>query len=362
MFRPIAITAFIAAITCSGCATAPKEDASQPVAEPEQAQVEPETGPAKPEIDSGRRHYFPRIQYLTSSAKGDTPEQARQQALTSLRNYFIIDTEAFEMSLKQAELSAGYEALPSGADKPPHMVVSPKAHRVLDKIEVGEQWFDKENNTYHALAVMPRNTAKGFLHNEIQRLDEQTREAMKAARSETDPFLKSGKIATAWRCQQIRGKLQESMKHADVTSRGIEPQFKLSLLRKDTANLLSTLRIKPEGVAGEKNARDVAELIKGGLVTQELKPAGDNADYIMRGTLEAAVNGSRNNWALGHGKLQLALLDKASGKVLGSTEWEVDVPGLDENAAIRRVYEKTAYMLKVRIRDVLVEMAMRDSS
>ena len=149
------------------------------------------------------------------------------------------------------------------------------------------------------------------------------------------------------------------MQITDLTGRGIDAEFSLNLIRRDADNLLTTLQIEPTGLEGEANAQRVAEIIRGGLVTADLKPASKNADYVMKGTLEAAVIGERNGWALGHGKLKLVLSDKVTGAVRGTTTWEVDVPGLDENAAIRRVYEKTEYKLKKDMRNILMEMAMQ---
>ncbi len=363
MARRIAATTLAAAIIYSGCTTIPNSLSPQARAQHAPDQSESATGidsGPQPDWVSGESSEYPRLHYLTSRAQGDTPEQARRQALANLSAYFVVDSGAVGMSVQQAA-AAGYEPR-NNMDQSAPTVASPEADRILEKIEVVAQWFDSGSNRYHALAAVPRNTAKGYLQDQIEALDEKTREYMKQARNNPDPFVQAGKLAMAWRSQQIRAKMQDSMKRADLTGRGIEPQFNLSSMKQDAEELLTTLRIQPAGLEGEENAERVAQLLSGGLLTQDLKPAIENADYIMRGTLDAAVIGERNGWALGHGKLKLVLLDKPTGQVLGSTEWEVDVPGLDENAAIRRVYEKTEYMLKVGMRDVLMEMAMQQSS
>lgn len=350
--------AALAVVILGGCATAPEQapDAQAPQSSAT-APRDINAGP-RPDWVDGESAAYPRLQYITSRTHGDTPEQARRQARANLAGYLLVDIEAIGMSRQQAADAAGYQPDLTHMAPDANTVAAASAGRVLQQIEVASEWLDRDNARYHALAVLPRNSARGFLQTQITHLDTQTREHMKQARSAPDPFVQAGRIAMAWRAQQIRAALQASMQRVDLTGRGIAPEFNLSLLRQDAENLLTTLQIQPAGSEGAANAEQVMQLIRGGLVTQDLRPASDNADYIMRGSLTAAVIGERNGWALGHGKLELELSDKVTGQPLGRTTWEVEVPGLDEHAAIRRVYEKTEYMLKVRMRAVLMEMAM----
>lgn len=363
MARYTAASIFAAAIICVGCASTPSADKQESVEEKapsteEQAVVEIASSP-QPEWVAGDITEYPRVHYITSRTQAMSTEEASQQALANIAKFFLVDTNEFDMSIQQAADAAGYEHNTTHLPESAQTVAAPEVARVLAKIEIVDQWFDSETNTYHALTAMPRNTSKGYLQTQIESLDEKTREYMKAARSSPDPFAQAGQIAMAWRCQQLRSKMQKSMQLADLTGRGIKPEFNINLMKQDANNLLTTLQIEPAGLEGEMNAQQVVTMIKGGLLTSDLKPTETNADYIMRGTLEAAVIGERNGWALGHGKLKLVLSDKTTGEVRGSTLWEVEVPGLDENAAIRRVYEKTEYKLKKDMRNILMEMAMQ---
>jgi len=153
--------------------------------------------------------------------------------------------------------------------------------------------------------------------------------------------------------------MQDAMHVVDLTARGIAAEYKLNLMKKDAINLITTLQIEPSGLAGEMNAARVTTMIRGGLATAGLRPTNVNSDYIMSGTLETAIIGERNGWAIGHGQLKLVLADKVTSEVRGTKTWEIEVPGLDGNAAIRRVYEKTEYKLKRDMRDLLMEMAMQ---
>lgn len=367
MARFTAATTLAAAIICAGCATSP-EQASQETTPQTTLTGEQETansntqeiqaGP-QPEWVAGDINEYPRVQYITSRTQANSSAEADQKAMANISKLYMIEVTQFDMSEQQALDAADYELNTTHQEASTRTVAAPEVNRVLESIEIVERWRDSESGTYHSLAAMPRNTGKGFLQNQIEHLDQKTQDYMNQARNDPDPFVQAGRIAMAWRCQQMRSKLQTSMRVADLTGRGIAPEFDIRLLRQDVDNLLTTLQIEAAAHDGDEDAEIMVAMLKGGLKVAGLEPTKQNADYIIRGTLQAAIAGERDGWALGHGELELVLADKVTGEQRGTTTWEVDVPGLDENHAIRRVYEKTEYMLKVKMRDVLMEMAMQ---
>ncbi len=364
MAKNFTATTLAIAIICTGCASTPTNESSQTVTQTSKAAKPSVSQPTisseqQPTWLDGESANYPRADYITSRTQAETAEKASQQALANVSRHFLIDVTEYEMPVEQAIVGAGYELNTTHLPQSALTVASPEVKRVLQKLKIVEQWFDNTNNRYHALAALPRNAGLGYLDNQIKALDEKTREYMQEARSNTDPFVQAGKIAMAWRCQQLRGKMQEAMRVADLTARGIAAEYKLNLMKKDAINLITTLQIEPSGLAGEVNAARLTTMIKGGLATAGLRPTNVNPDYIMSGTLEASVIGERNGWAVGHGLLKLVLTDKVTSEVRGTKTWEIEVPGLDENAAIRRVYEKTEYKLKKDMRDILMEMAMQ---
>lgn len=364
MAYKITTTMLAIAIICTGCASSPASKSNQAAtptlqtAEPVASKPTIPSGPQPTWLD-GESLNYPRVDYITSRTHAETLDKASQQALANVSRHFLIDTSKYEMPVKQAIAGANYELNTSHLSPSALTVASTDVKRVLQKLRIVEQWYDSSNNRYHALAALPRNIGGGYLESQIKALDKKTREYMQEARSDTDPFVQAGKIAMAWRCQQLRSETQNAMRIADLTGRGIAPEYKLNLMKEDAINLITTLQIEPSGLASEMNAAEVANMIRGGLLTADLQPTDLNPDYIMRGTLEASVIGERNGWALGHGELKLVLADKVTGEVRGTKNWDIDVPGLDENAAIRRVYEKTVYKLKKDMRDILMEMAMQ---
>ena len=345
-----------------GCAsTAPKEVEPEP-SEPQRS----ETTGAKiivgeaPEWVAGDIEQYPRLHYMTARAQGTSEQEAVAAAKAKLARLFVIDVEQLNIPLKQATDASGFELNTTHLPDDTKTIASAQAERVMGKIKASEVWHDAAQGAHHALATLARNTGKGYLVKQIQLMDQRTEELVNAARSgEADPLTQAGMMAKAWRVQQLRRDFQASLKRADLTGRGIQPSWSPTTLERDASGLLTTLQIETTGLEGDTNAEQVAYMLRGGLDVAGIKPPVNEPDYTMRGSLDAQVVGEENGWALGGGELKLALVDKVTGEVQGTIVWNVEVPGLDENAAIRRVYEKTEYMLKVKMRNILLEMSMQ---
>jgi len=357
-------TLLVISLLATGCATTASKDAHANA--PVKPQKSETTGAKiitgeKPEWVDGDILAYPRLQYMTARAEGPTEEEAALEAQAKLAHLFVVDVDALNIPMQQAIDATGFQQITNLVGPESHTVASDQAERVLNKIDAAEVWLDASQGVYHALAVLPRNTGKGYLVKEIQLLDKRTQELIDEARNgQIDPLTQAGKMAKAWRAQQLRQVFETSLRtKADLTGRGIEPKWDSDTLEQDASGLLTTLQIEATGLVDDMNAQRVAQMIRDGLKVAEIKPPVNEADYVMRGTLDAQVVGAENNWAVGGGELKLALADKVTGEVRGTKTWQVKVPGLDENAAIRRVYEKTEYMLKVNMRDILLEMSMQ---
>ncbi|MFC1749169.1 hypothetical protein ACFL2V_10230, partial [Pseudomonadota bacterium] len=224
---------------------------------------------------------------------------------------------------------------------------------------VADHWHNIESNTHHALAVLPRNTGKAFLRNEIRRLDKTTGDLIDQGQADGDSFSQLGMMAKAWRAQQVRSSLQKTMTRADLTGRGMKPKWRLRDMEKDIDSILKSLRIYPTGIEDDVNAPTMTHMLKGALKVAELTPSDLSlADYIIRAAVDVSIIGEENGWALGHGAIKVALSNKAEDAPRGSRQWELQTPGLQEEHAMRRVMEKTEYMLKKNMRNILIDMAM----
>lgn len=345
-----------------GCAsTIPKEVQTEP-SKPQRS----ETTGAKiiigeqPEWIEGDITAYPRLHYMTARGQGPTEEEAAKTVMAKMTHLFVLDVDKLKIPLQQAIDASGFEINTTHLDDDAQTIASEQAKRVLSKIKIAEVWLDAEKGVYHALATLARNTGKGYLVKQVKRLDKRTLALIKEARNaDTDPLTQAGKMAKAWRVQQLRAAFQISLKKADLMGRGIKSDWNPKTLAQDAGGLLTTLQIETTGLVEDLNAQRVSTMLQGGLRVAGINPPVNEPDYTMRGTLDVKIIGEKNSWAVGGGELKLALTDNVTGEIRGIKVWNIEVPGIDEKAALRRVYEKTEYMLKVNMRDILLEISMQ---
>ena len=316
--------------------------------------------PARPQPDwvTGESRDYPRLDYIAIRTQASSADAAAQEALGKLSRMFMVDLNQYDLSERQALESAGYEINRANQPAEAMTIAAPEIQRILDKIKVVDQWHDDKNNTDYALAVLPRNTGLGYLRSQIQMLDTNTDDYMKNADEATDPLTKMGMVALAWRSQQLRESLQESMVNTDLTRHGIRPKWELKKLDKDINELLVNLNIYPSGVAGDTNEAAITDALNSALKITDITPAKkEKADYLLSATVESSIIGEENGWAVGQGKVHLTISDKAN-KERNHKDWTLKVPGINEDGALRRVLEKSEYTLKKEMRNSLIDMAL----
>lgn len=352
-------TSSIIAITllCMGCATTSQSKES--VAKPATAAT-PAAAKQRPQPDwvTGESRDYPRLDYITVRAQGATAATAAEEAQGRLLRLFLVDLNQNEISERQALESAGYEINRTHQPADAATVAAPELARVIEKISVADQWHDSAANTHHALAVIARNTGLGYLRSQIQMLDTNTEGYLKLASESTDPLTRMGTTAMAWRAQQLRAALQESMQQTDLTRRGIAPRWELNRLGREIDTLLVNLKIHPAGVPGDVNEASLTHALTSALKISKITPAAlEKADYIISATVESSIIGEDGGWALAQGIVRLTIRDKEN-RERNHKEWTLKVPGIHEEAALRRALEKGEYTLKREMRNSLIDMAV----
>ncbi|MDZ4261703.1 MAG: hypothetical protein U1B30_05160 [Pseudomonadota bacterium] len=357
MTRLLTSTIVFIALICSGCATS-TTTSKNGVTERNNPNKSAEGARPQPDWVTGESKNYSRLDYITSRTQGASADAAAAQAQSRLSSMFMADLAQYDMSERQAAASGGYEINRTFQPEDGMTAATPEIERILGMIEIVDQWYDSSSNTYHALAALPRNSGLGYLRNQIQMLDANTQGFIKTAKESKDPLTKMGQTALAWRAQQLRSSMQESMRDVDLTRRGIEPQWQLESLRQDINNQLVNLKIYPSGVVDDANAEAIGNALTSALKVADLKPATEKqADYKISATIKSTIIGEKNGWAVGQGTISLVLSDKQNNE-RGNLQWVIEVSGINEDAALRRVMEKSEFTLKKEMRNSLLDMAL----
>lgn len=361
MARLLTSSIVFIALYCAGCAaTESKVNVSRESSSTTTTAAAAVTAVPRPQPEwvAGESKEYPRLDYITSRTQATSAEAAAQLAQGKISRTFMVELSLYDMSERQAQASGSYELNRTFQPESAMTSAAPEVERILGKIRIVDQWYDSSSNTHHALAALPRNTGLGYLRSQIEMLDTNTSDFLKNASDSSDPLTKMGMTALAWRAQQLRASLQESMRDVDLTRRGIEPKWELAKLSNEINTLLVNLKIYPSGAAGDANAEEIGSALNSALKIADLKPAArNNADYTLSATVTSAIIGEENGWAVGQGTINLTISDKEN-RERNSKQWTLKVPGISEEAALRRVLEKSEFTLKKEMRNSLIDMAL----
>ena len=354
MVKALTSSVLLIAMLCSGCAsTTGKEGFAS-----NNSSKNGEAARPQPEWVSGESKQYPRLDYITSRAQADTVDAATQQLNTKISRMFMVDLAQFDISERQADVSGGYKINRTFQAESAMTSAAPEIERILGKIEIVDQWYDSSSNSHHVLAALPRSSGLGYLRSQIEMFDGRTETFLKKAKESKDPLTKMGQTALAWRAQQLRDTLQQSMREVDLTRRGIQPRWPLETLQQDINNQLVNLKIYPSGVAGDTHAKRLSDALNNALTIAELKPSNEKqADYKISATVNSAVIGEKGGWAVGQGTIKLKLSDKQN-RERNHAQWVIEVSGINSDAALLRVLEKSEFTLKKEMRNSLIDMAL----
>lgn len=345
MIKVTLVIGVILAIILSGCSTPGGTPGSSGKSSAPTAAT-PAT-PPRPEPDwiNNESGQYGRIEYITKKAEANNAEQARQEARDKIVALFTY-----------VDPSNGNTTKTSSAT-----LIATAAPEIVSSVTIVDEWQNPDTKTFHALAAMQRKHGESYMKTRIPQLDQETQKAIDtAAIKNIDPLRRTGFLAKALRAQKQRQYLQQSMRTVDVTGRGIKPVWDVVRIEADLEEQLKQLKIQPAGVSDDKAERQaMVNLLTGGLKTAGLTPADSNrADYLLKGKLTIAPKRLPNNWVSGQGVLHIELAEKIAGLGRGEKRWEIEMPGLDEETAARRVTEKAEFTLKKEMRNVLLEIAI----
>lgn len=334
MVKGLAIIIALLAMLAAGCSSTPTARSNAPL---------PAAAPPRPEPDwvSNESARYGRIEYIVKRAEANNAEQARQDARDKIIALFTyVDPAA------KADSAA---------------LIAAAAPEIVSSVTIADEWQNPDTKTFHALATLQRKHGEAYMKAKIPQLDQETQKLIDAAATKNiDPLRRTGLLAKALRAQKQRQYLQLSMRTVDVTGRGIKPVWDVVRIEADLEEQFKQLKIQPMGTSDDKaEAQLMVNLLTGGLKTAGLTPADTNhAEYLLKGKLTIDPKRLPNNWVSGQGVLQIELTERIAGLGRGEKKWNIEMPGLDEETAARRVTEKAEFTLKKEMHNVLLEIAI----
>lgn len=286
-----------------------------------------------PTIETGKRpewlvrdsQDYPHKNYYSDTGQADTAEAAA--------------TKAYERAYK---LLKSEQATNNSSAQP--------------QIKLAALWHD--TNSFHALAVIPRQQAETYLRDQLNNLDIATQANVTVLSITADPLKKIGLLQTVIERQQLRAAIQKSLKKVDIAKEGRESPWNTRSWSLQMAALLKELRIIPIMDISLSNTTSLTPMLKQGLENAGLHPARPfEADYILSGRLDIEEKELNNGYSQANGQLQLRLLHKDKQTNYGMQNWALEVTSISAEGAKERLLNKAKRLLTTDKRETIIGIA-----
>ena len=329
----------VAVVLIGGCSQSPKPE-------------------RQPDWVLGQSAQYPASRYLTGRGEADELAVARDRARADLAKVFSVkvsersqDTSSFSQTGSSVKGATSNNAMKVSRS------LSVQARQILNGVEIAQTWQNPETREYYALAVLSRAKANTELRSQIADLDAGTRVYLTQARVSKDLLQKIAAATQAVRLQTERAGLQSELRVADITGRGMPPEWNLGKLKADKAALLARLRLS--AAAEGKNSQAVKQLLAGALADAGFT-LSENADYVVTANLDYAALPPQDGWYWISGTLQVAM--QGDGNAHGVRRWQLKVSGSEPALAQQRLMDQVAADLQQDIQATVLNFAAGKSN
>lgn len=269
---------------------------------------------------------YSNAKYLSATGSASKMEQAKARATSNLAKIF--EVQVMDVSTVREDVRVDIENDIETVQKDQRMAstVNLKTNKMMQGVRIAEQWFNSEEFTYHALAVLDRVQAGNNMRREMNRLDEETQYSLSQSKTRSDALLKISDLHTANNLQLQRQALQKSLKIIDLNGKGAFAQWSLAELDERLQQALRDLPLNTSA-NGSNEANDLASILQGAASKAGFavtKNAGDNS-YQLVASLEQEEPIKRDDWYWLRATLKLELIAQDDSTVMGYQSWALKV-------------------------------------
>lgn len=312
---------------------------------PEQA------APKRPDWVAGQSAKFPALLYLVGRGEGRSLEQAQNQARADLAKFFEVAIRETGSDTQQFTSNTGKDDTQPELQQSVSRQLVTYTERVLQGVEITDQWQDPATSTFYALAVTSKPQTIERLRQEIERMDEDTRKFIGQARNADKPLARIAGASRAVKVQQQRVALQRSLQTLDPAGQGIPPPWSLVGLKADRDVLIERTRLRLELAPTPPGFSNVfsSALARVGFRVEE----SAQADYQIRAELKLEPTFVMNGWFWQRGQIIVSLVEPG-GAVVGNKQWPVKASAQQAEVVHGRVIEQVAKTLDAELAEALI--------
>ena len=250
---------------------------------------------------------YSNAKFLSATGSASKMEQAKARATSNLAKIFEVQVR--DVSTVREDVRVNIENDIETVQKDQRMASSfnLKTNNMMQGVRIAEQWFNSEEFTYHALAVLDRIQAGNNTRREMNRLDEETQYSLLQSEKRNDTLLKIADLHTATILQMQWQGLQKSLKIIDFSGKGMSAQWSMADLDERLQQALRELSLAASVKEGYE-ASELASILQGAISKAGfiVKKGGGKSDYQLVVSLDREEPIKTDVWFWFRATLKLA--------------------------------------------------------
>ena len=270
-----------------------------------------------PDWVSGSSSQYPSSQYLVGVGSAPSQGRAKDRARADLVKTIKVKVSATSNTRREVDQHRTSKSLDEDIRTRHRDDIETETEVELKNIRIEDSWYNEKEETYYALAVLPRAQARNDILNDINDLDEETQRHLSRAESSDDALDRIAYLNKAVKVQEKRVVLRDYLGVIDpAAAKAHKTEADADTLR---AKKLALQRQLPIGVNAEGI---IADFAKGGLTQLGYTPIPkEQAQYVLDVTLyyQDPIFKDKLHWVFG--ELDIKLRNQQSDKVRGSCSW-----------------------------------------
>jgi len=311
-----------------------------------------------PDWIDGRSKHYPAQLYLTGQGSADNLNDAKDRARADLAKQFEVAINERSLQQQQYDKQQQGEQSSEKLQQSISRQLITQTTRTVQGIEISDRWHDPSTHKHYALAVLSRNKAKQNFEQQINRLDQQSKQKIKQAESETDKLKKTAFVQQAIDAQLKRQSIQSALQVVDTNGRGKPANISLAELIRTRDSLINKITLSPN-TTGELEKQLQTILSSNSANAGFQISADDRGDYILTAEVKLDPPLKQHQWFWLRGTLELRLLDKNNNNI-GLQRWPLKAASVTTEQTEQRLLSDINDIFKKELRTAVLSFGGSD--